>query len=775
MTQRITRKSYLLLLATAISVVPFLLFAGYSLVQLVQSKQEELQRELIDRSQATANAVAERLAISTGALRALASTDAAAKGDMAAIYSQAKRMLQDMPVISAISLVTPDFQVQFMTLLPYGQRSFLAGDEDSVRKVFETGKPVVSEPFRSPIDKQIIITSVAVPVFRDGRIVYCLRAIFRNSTLNDLLAAQHMPSDWTSVILSRSGMLQARSRSPEPFVGKPGTAVVLEAMTNHRRDVFDGATKEGDPIKIVLVPIPGWDWHVAVGVPSIHFEEPLQRAIWFLGIFGLATLVLGGIFVGWICYVVRGAPGASPLEIDTAISKLTSVWPSAVALAVALVVGGLGTRMAQDAQAETGALTNLRQATNKERRKIIELLSAYKDIETSQRGFVITGEDAFLEPYRNALPVIPLLTDSLKLELKQLGITSFSWSDLDSYSAQRLLSAAKGIELRRELGPKAIEDSTLFDNGKQLMDKLRFMLENLDTQLEAQTQRINEAIPAQEQKTRHLQWLSQFTVGALVLLSISIWLYERRRRHAAFKQLEQANATLEDRVAKRTLELSQASARIRNYTLETEALLDQERKRLSREVHDQIGQIFTGLKMIARTLKPGSLADEQHDAMMNAIESGVKISRRISAELRPPLLDDFGVRAALDHYLKTVFEPLGIAFELQLEEVTRLSAQQKNQLFRMVQEACTNVIRHANAHQVEIIGRKVDGALEVCIEDDGIGIDRSRVRTGALGLTGIEERAKLSGALLLVEPRVGGGTRLVIRYPDAALLPEAAP
>ena len=96
MTQRITRKSYLLLLATAISVVPFLLFAGYSLVQLVQSKQEELQRELIDRSQATANAVAERLAISTGALRALASTDAAAKGDMAAIYSQAKRMLQDM-------------------------------------------------------------------------------------------------------------------------------------------------------------------------------------------------------------------------------------------------------------------------------------------------------------------------------------------------------------------------------------------------------------------------------------------------------------------------------------------------------------------------------------------------------------------------------------------------------------------------------------------------------------------------------------------------------
>lgn len=150
MTSKITSKSYWLLAVATLSLLPFLLFAGYSIVQLVESKQHDLQRQLIDRSQATANAVAERLSVSSGSLRTLASSDAAVKGDLAALYAHAKRVVQDMPGISAISLVTPDAQVQFLTLLPFGQKSFLAGDKEAIRTVFETGKAMVSEPFRSP-------------------------------------------------------------------------------------------------------------------------------------------------------------------------------------------------------------------------------------------------------------------------------------------------------------------------------------------------------------------------------------------------------------------------------------------------------------------------------------------------------------------------------------------------------------------------------------------------------------------------------------------------
>jgi signal transduction histidine kinase len=769
------RKSYRLLVAATLSVLPFLLFAGYSIVQLTQDKQQDLRAQLIDRSQATANAVAERLSVSAGALKALASSDAAAQNDLQALYSQAKRVVEGMPDISAVSLVTPDGQVQFLTLLPFGEKAFLAGDKDAIRMVFETGKPMVSEPFLSPIDKKTVITSVGVPVLRDGKVVYCLRAIFRNSSLNALLAAQHLPADWTAAILSRTGLLQARSRTPERYVGQPATAAVMEALANKRLEVFDGVSKEGIATKAVLAPIPDWNLHVVLAAPADAFAQPLNQALQFLAIFGIATLALGGIGASWLGFLLRGAAPAAAVDPGMTLRSASSIWPSAVALAVALVIGGLSTLASQDALSNIGALTDRRQAIQLQRDDLIQLLSAFKDIETGQRGFAITGEESFLEPYRNALPKIPALTNALKSGLEQVGMASFSWADLAHFSSQRLASAANGIELRRQRGPEVMKDTALFESGKLVMDKLRFLLGNLESQLEAETLRINQAMGAQEQKTRQLQWLAQIAVGALVLLSISIWLYERRRRYATLHQLQQANETLEQRVAARTQELSSASERIKDFALETEALIDKERKRLSREVHDQIGQIFTGLKMIVRTLKPGSLADDQHQAMMGAIDSGVKISRRIAAELRPPLLDDFGVRAALEHYLKSTFDPLEIAFDLQFPEKSRLNAQQKNQLFRIVQEACTNVIRHAQASQVEVQGSLVAEGLEVRIEDDGVGYDPTHVRAGALGLKGIEERAKLMGAIFSVAPRDGGGTCVSIRFPAEVLMQEALP
>jgi hypothetical protein len=416
----INRKSYWLLVAVTFSLIPFLLFAGYSIVQLVQGKQDDLKQQLVDRTQATANAVAERLAVSAGALRALASSDAAQQGDIPAIYAQAKRVVQGMPDISAISLVSPDGQVQFLTLRPLGEKSFLAGDAEAIRLVFETGKPMVSEPFASPIDKQIIITSVGVPVVRDGKVIYCIRAIFRNSSLNALLAAQHLPSDWTAGIVSRTGLLQARSRFPEKFVGKPATTQVLDALASHRQGVFDSVTLEGNATKAVIVPIPGWDWSVVLGVPSRSFDEPLKQAIWLLFVFGMATLVLGGIFVSWIYFLARRPANGSPVDTGEALSKVSSIWPSAVALVVALTIGAFSTQSSQDALHNIETLTDRRQSIHIQRRKLVELLAAYTEVESGQRGFIITGDENFLTSYRAALPKIPLDTQVLGSSLISL-------------------------------------------------------------------------------------------------------------------------------------------------------------------------------------------------------------------------------------------------------------------------------------------------------------------------------------------------------------------
>jgi len=767
-------KNRWMLAAATLSVLPFLLFAGYSIMQLLQSKQQDLQNQMVERTQATANAVAERLAVCTGALRALANSDAALQGNVPSMYAQARRVVQGMPDISAIALVGEDAQVIFLTLRPLDASPFPAGDKDSVRHIFETGQPAASEPFASPIDAKVSITSVGMPVVRNGKVVYVLRAIFRSSSLNALLAAQHMPSDWTVGILSRSGLVLARSHSPEKYVGQPPTGPVMEALASHNAGVFDAVTKEGIVVKSVIAPVPGWDWHAVVGVPQQRFVEPLTQATGFLVVLGAALLMLGVLCAFWINMVVRGRRRG---DTDTGHSqqRVLALWPSSAALAIALVVGAVSTWAAQTALQDIRALADRRQSVLEEARRIVQLESAYKDLELAQARYLGTGDEDALPPYREAISRIALLTNALKSGLDGMGVQPPNWADLGYYSSERLASASRQMEARRRGQAKEDTLAATGESDKLLMDKVHLQLASMGLQLEGEALRINEAIPQQECKSHQLQWLSQFTVGALVLLSVSIWLNERRRRQQTLKQLEQVNETLEERVDARTRELSVVNQRVKNFAQERETIIDNERKRLSREVHDQIGQIFTGLKMIARTLHPGSLPADQEKAMLDAIEAGVRISRRIAAELRPPLLDDFGLRAALEHHLKSTFEPLGITVGLDFPENPGLNAQQRDQMFRIVQEACTNIVRHANAQHVEVVGDLTPEALEVFVEDDGVGIAKTGLRADSLGIMGMQERASLSGASLVIEPGESGGTVVKLVYPRNVLHAENLP
>jgi signal transduction histidine kinase len=167
--------------------------------------------------------------------------------------------------------------------------------------------------------------------------------------------------------------------------------------------------------------------------------------------------------------------------------------------------------------------------------------------------------------------------------------------------------------------------------------------------------------------------------------------------------------------------------------------------------------------MIASSLKSGELDTAQHAALLNAAETGVKISRRIAAELRPPLLDDFGLPTAIEHFLKSCCEPLGLSFEVQFPEEHRLASLQMSELFRIVQEACVNVTRHAKAMHLEVVGRIAGDSLDVCVDDDGVGFDQALVREGALGILGMHERANLIDAQVHIGSSPMGGTRVNIR------------
>ena len=194
-----------------------------------------------------------------------------------------------------------------------------------------------------------------------------------------------------------------------------------------------------------------------------------------------------------------------------------------------------------------------------------------------------------------------------------------------------------------------------------------------------------------------------------------------------------------------------------------------ERKRLARELHDETGQALTSILLALKPLEQSAESEEDRaavDSVRALVVSTLQDVRRLAVELRPTALDDFGLVPAVQRLTDTFREQSGlhIDFEAQLGE-ERLSSEVETALYRIVQEALTNIVKHAGATRVSILlGRKA-GAVVAVVEDDGSGFDPGTSRAGALGLAGMRERAALVGGRLQIESTVGTGTTLVAEVP----------
>ncbi|HSP69522.1 MAG TPA: ATP-binding protein [Bryobacteraceae bacterium] len=197
---------------------------------------------------------------------------------------------------------------------------------------------------------------------------------------------------------------------------------------------------------------------------------------------------------------------------------------------------------------------------------------------------------------------------------------------------------------------------------------------------------------------------------------------------------------------------------------------EEERRSISRELHDEVGQSLSALLMeagnAAANIPPAQV--RQHvDSIKKLAEASVNIIRNMTLLLRPSMLDDFGLVPALEWQARELSKRTGIRVQVAAaDSAGELPDALKTCIYRVVQEALHNCARHAQAHAVRVVVRQEDSRIVLSVEDDGRGFDARRVR--GLGLVGMEERVRHLGGVFHVRSTPGGGTKVDVELPLAS-------
>jgi len=258
-----------------------------------------------------------------------------------------------------------------------------------------------------------------------------------------------------------------------------------------------------------------------------------------------------------------------------------------------------------------------------------------------------------------------------------------------------------------------------------------------------------------------LRWRTLLKIAVTMSVGIGLAVFTARRTLLMEAELQQRY----QEVLRARRELQELSARLLSAQ-------EEERRSISRELHDEVGQSLSALLMeagnAAARVSPDSTEVRRHvESIKRLAEASVQVIRNMSLLLRPSMLDDLGLVPALEWQAREVFKRTGLRVQVTADEnASDLPDEHKTCIYRVVQEALHNCARHAQARNVTVEVRQQPSRIVLTVEDDGHGFDARRVR--GLGLVGMEERVHHLGGTLRVKSRDGSGTTI------AAVLPLAS-
>jgi len=393
-------------------------------------------------------------------------------------------------------------------------------------------------------------------------------------------------------------------------------------------------------------------------------------------------------------------------------------------------------------------------------RNIDALLIRMLDAETGVRGYLAAGDRAYLEPYRSALAQISSVTAALRANVAEDVEARTLFEALEGKVARKLDVLAAAAASGK--GDAWSVETT--GTGKVLMDDIRELVGDLKALSDS---RADASIARSVGAIRFSRWLT-LVLGAcamLLLLAVHVQtLRQFRLRAQIARMLREENRRLEEQVDRRTAELSTMASYLAN-------VREEEKRRLARELHDELGAILTSAKMdagwIRRKLDPATmdLFRERFDRLVLQLDSGIALKRRIIDNLHPPLLNELGLVASLQSMIEELRASSSTPIEFDSPDTTPPIAPEKALAFyRIAQEALTNVRKYARARSVAIGLEFGVGWARLHVTDDGCGFDPGAT-IGTHGLDGMRYRVRMFGGRFDVRSAPGKGTRVEAELP----------
>jgi signal transduction histidine kinase len=199
-------------------------------------------------------------------------------------------------------------------------------------------------------------------------------------------------------------------------------------------------------------------------------------------------------------------------------------------------------------------------------------------------------------------------------------------------------------------------------------------------------------------------------------------------------------------------------------------VMENERANIAREIHDQLGQSLTALKIdinwIQRKTRSRSEIKAKLNAMTELLTETIKDVQRISSELRPSILDDISLAAAMEWYCEEFSTRTGLTVKMEFENIQFENMNSNLALYRVLQESLTNIIRHAKAKVARVKLSRIRNKVIFLIQDNGIGIPDDKIKSSkCLGLLGMFERIKYAGGRMDISKPARGGTKILVDIP----------